>query len=265
MTANFLELLRSDLKNLTRDLLNEVKEGQLSANDAHDIVSLIPDLHFPGLITLLTIGARTTRQKQRITPFPLAKEDIADAFARLPIKDEQARQAARLLLTGQFFGELADAFATIFHVVPGLPLDLAQDLRTLPHFPRRLALAIKRDLGDTPSVIEAVMADLRDNGKIDCQPKILGHTMGVLYRQATPKQVAMTIHSLLGNGSVRLAIIVFARSKGIDISQGDLDLVREAIDPDGPSLGGLLAPGYRHLITHFGQAQAMELLEQLVA
>ena len=265
MNANFLELLRSDLKNLTRDLLKEVKEGQLSANDVHDIVSLIPDLHVPGLITLLALGARTTRQKQRITPFPLTKENIADALARLPVKDEQAQQAARLLLTGQFFGDLADAFATIFHVVPGLPLDLAQDLRTLPHFPRRLALAIRRDIGDAPATIEAVMTDLLNNGSITSQPKILSRTIRVLYGQATARQVTNTIRSLLGNESVRLAIIVFARSKGIDISQEDLDLVRQAINPDGPSLGGLLAPGFRHLTNHFGQAQAMELLEQLVA
>jgi hypothetical protein len=153
----------------------------------------------------------------------------------------------------------------IAHTVPGLPLAIAQDVRALPHFPRRLALAIKRDLADTPSVIEAVMADLRENGKIDSQPKILSHTMGVLYRQATPKQVATTIHGLLGNESVRLAIILFARSKGLNISQGDLNLVREAIDPDRPNLGKLLAPGYKHLTEHFGNTQAMELLDQFVA
>jgi hypothetical protein len=64
---------------------------------------------------------------------------------------------------------------------------------------------------------------------------------------------------------VRLAIIVFARSRGLNISQEDLDLVREAIDPDRPNLGKLLAPGYRHLLKHFGYAQAIELLDQFVA
>jgi cyclopropane fatty-acyl-phospholipid synthase-like methyltransferase len=62
-----------------------------------------------------------------------------------------------------------------------------------------------------------------------------------------------------------LAIIVFARSKGVTISQEDLDQVRKAIDPDGPNLGELLVPGYRQLRKQVGKAQAVGLLEQLVA
>jgi hypothetical protein len=216
-------------------------------------------------MTLLALGAGKSRRKRRVTPFPLTKRNIADALARHSPKDENAKQAARLLLTGQFFGDLADAFATISHTVPGLPLNLAQDLRSLPYLPRRLVLAINRDLGDAPSTIEAVMTDLRESGTVNSQPKILRSTVGVLYRQATAKQVAETIHSLLGNESVRLAIIVFARSKGVTISQEDLDLVREAIDPDRPNLGKLLAPGYRQLRERFGTDQAMEVLDQFVA
>ncbi len=256
------DLLTSDLEQLHRGLLKEVNEGQLSANDAQHNLSLFPDLHFPGLMTLFALGAGKSRRKKRVTPFPLTKRNIAHALGRLSTRDANVRQAARLLLTGQFRGDMADAFATISHTVPGLPLEIAQDLRSLPHFPRRLVLAIKRDLGDAPSAIEAVMTDLRESGTVNSQPKILRNTIGVLYRQTTAKQVAKTIHSLLGNESVRLAIIVFARSKGLNISQEDLDRVRKAIDPDGPNLGELLAPAYRHLRERFGTAQALELLGQ---
>ena len=265
MTDPLQDLLKSDLEKLQRGLLKEVNEGHLSANDAQDILSLFPDLHFPGLITLLCLGARTSSQEERSTPFPLTRQNIADVLARLSRKDENAKQAARLLLTGQFFGDLADAFATISHAVPGLPLNLAQDLRSLPHLPRRLILAISRDLGNAPSAIEAVKTDLWESGTVNSQPKILRNTIGVLYRQVTAKQVAKTIHSLLGNESVRLAIILFARSKGLNISQDNLDQVRKAINPDGPNLGELLAPGYQHLREQFGNLQAMELLDQFVA
>lgn len=265
MTAVFEDLLKSDLEILRRDLLKEVHEGKLSPTDAQDILSLFPDLHFPGLMTLLALGAGKSRRKKRVTPFPLTKLNVADALARLSTKDENVKQAVRLLLTGQFFGDIADAVATISHTVPGLPLDLAQDVRSLPHLPRRLVLAIKRDLGDAPSTIETVMTDLRESGTINSQPKILRNTIGVLYRQATAKQLAKTIHRLLGNESVRLAIIVFARSKGVTISQEDLDQVREAINPDGPNLGELVAPGYRQLREKLGSDQALELLEQFVA
>jgi hypothetical protein len=265
MATAFEELLKRDLENLNRSLLKEVNEGELSANDAQDILSLFPDLHFPGLMTLLALGAGESRRKRRVMPFPLTKRNITGTLARLSTEDENVKQAARLLLTGQFFGDLADAFATISHTVPGLPLDIAQDLRSLPHLPRRLILAINRDLGDAPSAIEAVLTDLRESGAVNSQPKILRNTIGVLYRQTTAKQLAKTIHSLLGNESVRLAIIVFARSKGVTISQEDLDQVRKAIDPDGPNLGELLVPGYRQLRKQVGKAQAVGLLEQLVA
>lgn len=265
MTTAFDTLLKNELKNVEHDLQKEVNEGMLSSQDAQDIVSLLPDLHFPGLITLLALGAGSSSQKKRVPLFPLTKRNITGALARRSGKDDYAQQAARLLLTGQFFGDIADAFATIFHVVPGLPLDLSQDFHTLPRLPRRLVLAITRDLGDTPSTIEQVMTDLRTDGKINSQPKILSHTIGVLYRQATAQQIATTIHTLLGNESVRLAIMVFARSKGVTISPEDLDRVRAAINPREPNLGELLAPGYQHLRTQFGDDPARELLDQFVA
>lgn len=259
------ELLKDELEELGRDLQNEVDEGRLSPTDVQDVLSLFPDWHFPGLITLLALGARTGRREPLPTPFPLTKQNIIDALARLSVADKRTHEVSRLLLTGQLFGDLAHAFAAILHVIPGLPIAIARDVPTLPHAPRRLVLAVQRDLSDAPTLVEAVLTDLHNKGTLDSQPPLLNHTMGVLYRQATPQQVATTIHDLLGNESVRLAIIVFARSKGLSISQEDLDLVREAIDPRRPNLGKLLAPGYRHLAEHFGTAKAIELLDQFVA
>lgn len=265
MTDPIEALLKRDVESLERDLSEQVRDESLTVSEMQDILSLIPDLRFPGLMALLALGAQTGARKRRTTPFPLTRRNIAKALARVSTKDETVRQATRLLLTGQFFGDMADAFAVISHLVPGLPLAIAQDVPALPHFPRRLALAIRRDLGDAPSTIEEVMTDLRENGRIDSQPKILRHTIGVLYRQATAQQIAKTMYNLLGNESVRLAIIVFARSKGLNVSQEDLDRVRKAIDPDDPNLGELLAPGVRHLTKRFGRVQAMELLDQFVA
>lgn len=266
MVANLFGLIKIDSETLERNLLGKVRD--LSASEAQDIVSLFPDLHFPGLITLLGLGATTSNQESRIIPFSLTEQNIADALAHLPsrgtTKHKDATRAAQLLLSGKFFGDIADAFATISHVAPGIPLVLAQDFRSLPRFPRRLILAIERDLGNAPSEIEAVIKDLRENGEINSQPKLLSNTIGVIYRQATPKQIASTIHTLLGNESVRLAIIVFARSKGVNISQEDLDQVREAINPDAPNFGALLAPGYQHMSQKFGKDQAMKLLDQFV-
>jgi hypothetical protein len=106
---------------------------------------------------------------------------------------------------------------------------------------------------------------LRKDGRIDSQPTILVNTFKVMFRLATAKQVSSTIQTLLGNESVRLAIMVYARSKGVQISEQDLDHVRRAIEPDNPNLGALVAPGYRHLMKRFGKDQAMEVLGHLIS
>lgn len=131
--------------------------------------------------------------------------------------------------------------------------------------PTRLRFAVKRDLDKDPSAISAVVRDLLEDGQINSQPQILVDTTKVILREAAPEKLASIIHTLLGNESVRLAIIVYARSKGIEISQQDLDQVRKAIDPEQPNLGTLLVPAYQHLIKRFGKGQALDVLGQFVA
>lgn len=168
-------------------------------------------------------------------------------------------------MTGQFFGDIADAVAAVAHTVPELPLDILQDARSLPHLPKRLLLAIARDLGTDPSTIAAAVRGLREDGRLDSGPTILVNTFKILFPQATAKRVASTLHTLLGNESVRLAILVYARSKGVQISQQDLDQVRHAMEPGNPTLGALLAPGYRQLMKMFGKDQAVEIVGQWVS
>lgn len=267
MITDLRALLGSDLKSLEQSLQDKVED--LTEGDAQDVVSMFSDLHFPGLVTLLTLGTKDFKRKAESKPFPLTEQNITDTLSRLPMRNninaEDATRAAKLLMTGEFFRDLASGFATISHTVPALPLDIAQDLRFIPHFPRRLLLAIEHDLQRTPSAVSDVVKDLREDGKINSQHKILVNTMGVIFRQATPRRAASTIHTLLGNQSIRLAIIVFARSKGIEISQEDLDQARMAIHPEEPNLGALLGPGYKYLSKRFGKDRAMKILEEFVS
>jgi len=268
MTTAFGALLKSDLENFQHDLLQKAQEGRLASADVQDILSRCSNLHFPGLITLLALGARTTDHDSQTQTFPLTHEQITDALSRLsahnPPEVETAKRAAQLLLSGQFVGDLAEAFAVVAHTVPGLPLAIADDVRTMPHVSIQLVPAIARDLGQIPSAIDAVIQDLRRDGTITSQPAVMTHTMRAIYEQATARQISATVRTLLGNESVRLAIILFARSNGVTISQEDLDQVRKAIDPSAPNLGELLAPGYRQLNKKYGKAQALEILTQFV-
>ena len=154
-----------------------------------------------------------------------------------------------------------DATATILHVVPNLPVSLIQDFKTVPRLPLRLTIAIKRDLVDSPQLISSLTKDILQDGRINTQPPILNNTIRVIYAQATIFQIAKTLNALLGNDTLRLAIIIYARSQGVNISQKDLDLVREALDPNDPDLGSLLAPAYSRLARDFGKDGALDLLQ----
>ncbi|MBH0194301.1 MAG: hypothetical protein HP494_01570 [Nitrospira sp.] len=83
MTAAFGVLLKSDLEDLQRDLLKEAQEGRLSSTDVRDILSHVSNLHFPGLITLLALGAQTTDQDSQTPTFPLTHKHITDALNHL--------------------------------------------------------------------------------------------------------------------------------------------------------------------------------------
>ena len=62
-----------------------------------------------------------------------------------------------------------------------------------------MILAIERDLDNDPTAVDAVIKDLREDGKINSQPKILANTIGIIYGEATPKQIASTIRGGPGN------------------------------------------------------------------
>ena len=66
------------------------------------------------------------------------------------------------------------------------------------------------------------------------------------------------------NRSLRLAIIIDARTHGIDIDEQDLDALHDAIDPANPDLAPLLDRGLERLTAQYqGAGQALEILRRL--
>lgn len=268
-TMHLDDLLLEGLTELKRNLRDEVRQGNLSRPEATDVLGLVPELNFPGLMTLLAVGASKENHSTGEGPVDVEREDtilnlINKIPSPVPIEPKEARQAANLLRTGQFVGDLADVTATVLHLVPNFPVALAQDFQSLPRLPRKLTVAITRDLVSAPHLVNVVVRDLLQDGRIDGQPVILRNTVRTIYGQATPLNIAKTVNMLLGNETVRLAIIVYARSQGIQISQEELDVVRAAIDPNDPDLGSLLGPAFSRLVEDFGKPQAMEILERFV-
>jgi hypothetical protein len=96
--------------------------------------------------------------------------------------------------------------------------------------------------GHLPHRPEAFLAQLRD-GRID--RAVLPNTMRVLKNRAVPPDAAETLRALIApkNRTVRLAILIYARTQGVDIDERDLDAVYWAIDPANSGLTPLLNRG----------------------
>lgn len=269
---SFDQLLAEGFTELRLRLKEKVRSGKLSREQSTDVLALVQDLNFPALIMFLAKGSdsRASGKAMKSSTFDIHdSKAIRAALKRIPLPKgltpSDVQQAIDLLQTGQFRGDVADATAAVLHLIPDLPVSVIQDIRSLPRLPIRLVIALKRDFVTVPSRIRLVSKDLLDNGKLDRQPVILHNTIKAIFQQAVPFQVAQTVHTLLGNQTVRLAIILYARSEGIEISQKELDAVQAALDPNDPDLGALVVPAYERFSKEIGADKAMAFLERLVA
>ncbi|GJL63542.1 MAG: hypothetical protein NPIRA04_21960 [Nitrospirales bacterium] len=267
----FDHLLNEGFAELRLRLKDRIRERRVSREQAADLLPLIRDLNFPALMMFLAKGTGTkdSGKSKKLSTFDIGdSKAIRAALKRVPLpaglKPKDAQQVIDLLLTGQFFGDVADATAATLHLIPNLPISVVRDVRSLPRLPIRLVIAIKRDLITVPSRVRLVKQDLLDNGKLDRQPVILNNTVKVIFQQAAPFQIAQTLQTLLDNETVRLAIIIFARSEGIQISQKELDAVQEALDPNDPDLGALVVPAFERFRKDIGLSNVLKMLERLV-
>jgi hypothetical protein len=145
---------------------------------------------------------------------------------------------------------------------------VARDILTLPELPRDVAEAIRADLKDNaPRTPRDVIVDLRD-GKLDNRRRILTNTLRVLLTEATPGALVETIRALIGpeNQTIRLAVLVYARTQGIDLDEEDLDALHRALDPANPDLGVLLDRGLERVVdTYKDAALAVGVLRRITA
>jgi hypothetical protein len=77
-----------------------------------------------------------------------------------------------------------------------------------------------------------------------------------------------TIRALIGpeNQTLRLAVLVYARTQGIDLDEEDIDALFRALDPANPDLGVLLDRGLERVTAPFEDAsRALALLRRIAA
>jgi hypothetical protein len=227
----------------------------------------------PGYIAVLAVGARERRREplvaEVLTPATIARVlDEVGSRRGVPIRVDEARAVVELLTTGEFVVDVATGLRAVLVLVPRLPVAVARDVLTLPELPHDVVQAIRADLkDDAPRTPRDVIVDLRD-GKLDDRRRILTNTLRVLLAEATPGALLETIRALIGpeNQTVRLAVIVYARTQGIDLDEKDLDALHQALDPANPDLGVLLDRGLERVVdTYEDAALAVGVLRRITA
>ena len=123
--------------------------------------------------------------------------------------------------------------------------------------------AILNDFNDNPSA-KACIKKLTNKQSCD-SPEVLQHTLKVLYEAPTIGTTKETITVLLEKDSIRLAIILYARSNGIDIEQEDIDAVQEILNESDPELGNFLRIAKERMIEKYGVDKAQNHFEKMEA
>jgi hypothetical protein len=224
-----------------------------------------------GLITLLSLGAPDVHALPN-EPMDLSTLDATAVRAALdrvdsPVTAEEAGQVLELLKSGAITADVASALHATLRLARRLPPDLVIDVLRLPELPVDVIQAVSEDLAGATQQREPrqVLVDLRD-GRIN--RAILSRTLGVLLNRAATKNVAETIRALIGpeNRTIRLAILMYARTQGIKLKEDDLDALYQGIDPASPDLSPLLNRGLEQLTTRLqGAGDAVAVLRRLRA
>jgi len=239
---------------------SDVKQLHLGADDIEGILTAV-----------FTHGAapQTVLEDPKVRDVVLrgAVDELAKR-AGVPVTPEQAKEAVRLIATGDFLGDAASALAAAAFAVRNLPIGLVKDTVHLPHRVARLLLSITRDVAGTPFMAPVVLQDLLDDGKLNHPPGVLRHTMASLLGFATVATTTHTISDLIApnNRSVRLALVIYARANGIPLADSDLDVLRDNVfNTDRPDLGPVLVTAVDRYLSTQNQGQLLNALQQLAA
>jgi hypothetical protein len=183
--------------------------------------------------------------------------------AGVPIQPDKAREAIALIEQGQLQKEIKAAVQNVTISRTNMPASVVADLRKLPALPGNLARTIEADLAATPDLIPGVLEALR-TGRWP-QTVTLERTSQLLVEIATVRTIITTFRNFIApqNEVSRLAIIIYARSKGVNLEEEDLDVLYEALRPDRIDFETLQARAFEKLVSSYGYSEAKALLVKL--
>jgi hypothetical protein len=172
----------------------------------------------------------------------------------LPVTPEEAARVLDLLRSGEFFGDAAAATSAVIQLTHTVPRALVRDVPRTPGRLDELGEALVSDGAEAFGQISRIAGDLLD-GRLDRPPGPLTNTLRWLYGHAAAAAVAETVRRIIApdNETVRLAILLYARTHGIPLTPEGLDALRDGpLDSRDPDLGPALAAGVRALSAQRG-------------
>lgn len=205
-------------------------------------------------------------------PQPITRELVekvlqeAAGRAGVPVRPDEARKVLELLRTGELHRDLASGIASLLVLLRVSPARIVDEVLALPTLPGDLVSAVATDLVRlvTELDVRRLLGDLKD-GKIDDPPNFLRETLRVVLNRATVDAVIQTLRSLIApdNETFRLALMVYARSQGFDVTEKDIDALHAALDPSDPNLGLLFDRGLQYVRKRTGDGEAAEIVQRL--
>jgi hypothetical protein len=261
----FIDDIREDLRKRANDFVRD----QLGAGGAP-----IPGFGVAPMLVVAALGTRTDDTGiVNTTPQPinakLVDQVLAQAAGQLPvpIKPDEAKRVLALLQSGQFHNDIAQGIRELLIFLQVAPRSAIQTLLQAPSLPTDLVQAVSADLVEelNEGSVRAFLVNAKD-GKIDDPPNFLRNTLRVVLALATPHAVIETLRELIApdNETFRLALIIYARSQGIDLTPEDLDALRKALDPAAPNLGVLFGRGLAYVRRRTGGPnEAADIVQRL--
>lgn len=218
--------------------------------------------HFPASIALASLGAGKEKENAMNTstaadtcPLEKGNEERSkvkfselvsslekqNVINKLPIdtRDKEINEAFELVRSGQFRQDIKSSLKKIYSINKD-PAYILADIQKTPNLIVALESAILKDfqirLPRANCAINAITGLIKNKNAVskECLPSTFDNTIDALYEVNTIAKVAASarIFTDPNNRSSRVAIIIYARSQGINISEDDLNTLHRFLDPN---------------------------------
>ncbi len=158
---------------------------------------------------------------------------------KLPIdtKDKEINEAFELVKSGQFKQDIRSSLKKIYSINKD-PAYILADIEKTPNLVVALESAILKDLQirlpNANCATNAITGLVKNKNAVskECLPSTFDNTIDALYEVNTVAKIAASARVVTdpNNRSSRVAIIIYARSQGINISEDDLNTLHRFLD-----------------------------------